>query len=222
MTDQHTEETLPMADAVGEYPKPAVTVDLDEVGADYLRRARRDTALARWEYSCPPDLKQTDFQDPRLAGSAQRCREVLSWEYQRRGILATGASGVGKTRSMWALMRRLAEESREIRYFTAAEWFATLQAQVTYGRDESLAWIRALACVPVVFIDDLGQEAIQANRQDWAQGWLFQFLDRRLGNALPLFVTTNLTAKEIAGQNAETRGNPLVRRLIELCQVVRF
>jgi DNA replication protein DnaC len=217
-----TEQTNAAADLVSDLPKPEKTVDLDAFGAEYAARARRNTACDRWHLACPEKMRETNWQDPRIAPFSAQHAQILSWQYQDRGILASGPSGHGKTRAMWALMKRLAEEGREIRYFTAASWFSTLQQQFVFGRDESLSWVLAVAKVPVVFIDDLGQQAIQLSREDWAQGWLFQFLDARLGHGLPLFVTTNLTAAEMAGQSSGTRGNPLVRRLLDLCDVVKF
>lgn len=222
MSDQRTEQTQAVSSALGEFEKPTRIVDLDAVGAEYLWKAHTDTCIARWNHFCPPELKQTDWQDQRIAAYAERHAKIIGWQYQKLGLLATGPSGFRKSGAMWCLMRRLAAEGRESRYFTAAEWFSTLQSHVNYGRDDSMGWIRSIARVPIVFIDDLGQEAMQANRQDWAQGWLFQFLDIRLGLGLPLFVTTNLSAREMAGQHTDTRANPLVRRLLELCEVVKF
>lgn len=221
-TIQRTQKTLPASDVIGEAEPVAVRVDLDEYGAQYLQQKRIESALARWKHFCPPDLIETNWQDARLAPFAASWRTILAWKGGRKGLLATGVSGRGKSRSMWALMRQLAEEGRESRYFTAASWFSQLQGFVNYGRDEALGWVSATAAVPIVFVDDLGQEALQASKQDWAQGWFFQFCDMRLGRGLPLFITTNQTAKELAGDAGSLRGDPLVRRLLELCDVVKF
>lgn len=196
--------------------------------AAYLREARLKTALARWHDACPPELRETEWSDENIAPYAAQHAAIRDWlpnasiSRSPKGLIAAGLTGRGKSRAMWSLMRRLAETGNEIRYFTAAQWFSKLQSQVNYGRDDALGWVAAVAAAPIVFIDDLGQEAISTNKQEWCAGWLFQFLDMRLGNGLPLFVTTNLNAQEMAGTAGATRANPLVRRLLELCEPVKF
>ena len=188
-----------------------------------LRDLRREDARKRWDLACPDRLKTSDWAHPRLAPYLPQINRVLGYQIGTRGLLASGPTGRGKTRSMWQLMRRLGiDDGLDVRYWTASDWFTTLQNQITYGRDDARGWVEAVASRHVVFIDDLGQEAIQTNREDWASGWFFRFLDIRVGLGLPLFITTNLTAREIAGRNAGVRANPLVRRLLDLCDPVTF
>ena len=83
--------------------------------------------------------------------------------------------------------------------------------------------VDAVARRPVVFIDDLGQEAIQTARSEWAMSWFMRFLDIRVSERLPLYVTTNLDAQGIAERGASSvRGDPMVRRLIEICEPIKF
>lgn len=205
-----------------EMEKPTATVDIDEAGRRYLEEAKRKDALARWKYHCPPELQETDFDHPNLKPYRKLHDEILAWQWGKKGVLASGPTGRGKTRSMWQLMRKLAEEGRDIRYFTATDFFADMQAQTAFGRDNCAAWCRAFAGVPIVFIDDLGQEAVMASKEDYVRALFFQFLDIRLGNGLPLFVTTNLTAAQMAERTTEVRANPMVRRLLDLATPVRF
>lgn len=221
-TPQRAEATQSAEEIIGKVDVPAVRIDLDAVGAEYLSKALRESAIQRWEYACPEKLRQTDWQHPKIAPFAAQHAQIRSWQYQEKGLLASGPSGFGKSRAMWALMRTLAEQGHESRYFTAMEWFSALQMNVIFGRDECLGWVKSIARIPVVLIDDLGQEALQSAKQEWAQGWFFTFLDARLGNGLPLFVTTNLSSKQMVEKSSDVRGDPLVRRLLELCDVVKF
>lgn len=222
MNTQRHEATVSMAEAANNFPAPTQVIDLDAFGQEYAKQARIKTAMARWTANCPPDLAETNWDDPRISAHGAHHAKIMGWQYQRMGLLATGPTGHGKSRAMWALMKRLSEEARDIRYYTAAQWFSILQDQIKYGRDDALGWVTSVAKAHIVFIDDLGQEALQASKQEWCAGWFFQFLDMRLGNALPLFITTNLDAKEIAGSASSVRANPLVRRLLELCEPVKF
>lgn len=205
---------------------PRQPVDWDAVGAAYLANARRDSARVRWEACCPTDLRESDWQHERMKPYAVQINAVLAHNPTHKGLLASGPTGRGKSRSMWQLMRRLAcDEGREVRYFHATEFFATLQSWVRYGSDDASGWVEAIARAPIVFIDDLGQESLLKARADWAQGWFFRFLDIRVGERLPLYITTNLRAEEMVPEErgrAALRADPLLRRLLDLCDPVKF
>lgn len=220
---ERMEQTLPLAELVGQVEQlPAPPIDLDEVGERYAREARLKTAMDRWCHFCPPELQETDWEHVKMKPYNAQQRVIMAWKGGKRGVLAAGPTARGKSRSAWALMKRLSEEGRECRFFTAASFFAALQSQVSYGRDTAYDWLVYLSKIPIVFIDDLGQEAVQANKMEWAQGWLLQLCDLRVGLGLPFFVTTNLSAREMTDPTQQIRADPLIRRLLDLCDVVKF
>jgi DNA replication protein DnaC len=190
----------------------------------FLAEARKRDAIARFNSAVPPTMRESDWGHAGMAANRAQIERVLAHQVGTKGLLLSGRTGRGKTRSMWALMRRLAhDEVRDIRYFHAGDWFAQLQACLTYGRDDARGWVDAVARRPVVYIDDLGQEAIQTARSDWALSWFLRFLDIRVSERLPLYVTTNLDAQGIAERGASSvRGDPMVRRLIEICEPIKF
>lgn len=204
---------------------PHEPVAVEERGQAYLKEALRQAAEARWEAACPPAIKETDWAHAGLAPYACSIQRILAHQTGAKGILASGPTGRGKTRSMWQLMRRMAcSEGRDVRYYHAAEWFTELQSKISYGRDDANGWIEAVARRQIVFIDDLGQESLTKAREDWAQGWFFRFLDIRVGEKLPLYITTNLSAEDIAPKTAKSslRADPLLRRLLDLCEPISF
>jgi DNA replication protein DnaC len=190
----------------------------------YIAERKAEAALERWAAACPDNMRETDFADARLCASRSQIDKVLAWQYGTRGLLLTGESGRGKTRSAWHLCRRMAALGMDIRYFTAQEWFSKLQSQVNYGRDDAGEWIKALAKTPLVFIDDMGQEAVSTSKQDWAASWFFQWVDKRMGNGRPTIFTTNLSAQQMSGyaKTSDIRTDPLVRRLVESCEIIKF
>jgi len=198
--------------------------DHEGASAHFLAEARKRDAIARFDSAVPPAMRESDWGHAGMAANRAQIERVLAHQVGAKGLLLSGRTGRGKTRSMWALMRRLAhEEARDIRYFHAGDWFATLQGCLNYGRDDARGWVDAVARRPVVFIDDLGQEAIQTARSEWAMSWFMRFLDIRVSERLPLYVTTNLDAQGIAERGASSvRGDPMVRRLIEICEPVKF
>ena len=190
----------------------------------FLAEARKRDAIARFETAVPPAMRESDWGHVAMMPNRAQIDRVLAHQVGVKGLLLTGKTGRGKTRSMWALMRRLAhEEARDIRYYHAGDWFSSLQACLSYGRDDARGWVDAVARRPIVFVDDLGQEAIQTARSEWAMSWFMRFLDIRVSERLPLYVTTNLDAQGIAERGASSvRGDPMVRRLIEICEPIKF
>jgi len=202
----------------------ATPFDGEAASAHFLAEARKRDAIARFETAVPSAMRESDWGHAGMVANRAQIERVLAHQVGAKGLLLSGRTGRGKTRSMWALMRRLAhDEARDIRYFHAGDWFATLQGCLNYGRDDARGWVDAVARRPIVFVDDLGQEAIQTARSEWAMSWFMRFLDIRVSERLPLYVTTNLDAQGIAERGASSvRGDPMVRRLIEICEPIKF
>jgi hypothetical protein len=197
--------------------------DYEAASRQLLAASRRADALRSWEHDCPPMLQTSDWQHPCLAPYADPIQRVLNYTLGPKGLIASGPTQRGKSRAMWQLMRRLGvDEALDVRHWTAAGWFNRLQEQIHYGRDDAEGWLKAVAQRPIVFIDDLGQEALLLNREGWATGLFLRFLDIRVGAGRPLFITTNITAQEMAGRAGSVRGDPLVRRLLDICEPVKF
>lgn len=215
----------PRFDVIPGYdPATAPRVDLEARTAELVAETRRRDAITAYEATCPPAFREFSIRHPAAVKYQQAIDCILGWQSGPRGLMAAGPTGRCKTRAAWALIRRLAYENGVlVRAYHAQDFFSALAGEVKYGRDEAAAWIDRKAWHPVVFIDDFGQEALLANREDWAQGWWLRFVDLRLERGLPLIITTNLTAEGIADSQASgIRGDPLLRRLREICNVVRF
>lgn len=212
---------------LGLKPAPgAPPVDLEARSAEFMADAKRRDAEARWQATCPPDFKASNWDHPELKPYRASIDRVLAWKYQPLGLIASGPTGRGKTRSICELYRRLAcEEGIDVRYYYAGDWFSLLQSEIRYGRDDARHWVEECARHRLIILDDLGQEAVTTARSEWAAAWFFRFLDLRIGAKLPLIVSTNLTANQIAGEHAAQKGirhEPLIRRLLELGEVVKF
>jgi DNA replication protein DnaC len=205
-------------------PSPQAEPPQDADQPDALTRqiiedARRRDAWACYERECPIEYRDFDSTHPALAAYLEQVNTVLAWRPGKRGLLLSGSTGRGKTRAVWALIRRLALDGVTVRSYHASDWFSTLQARLAGGRDDARGWIDAVARHPVVFVDDLGQEAIVRGREAWAESWFLRFVDLRVSSGRPLLVTTNLTASDFGGS---VRSDPLLRRLLEVAEPVRF
>ena len=206
-------------------PGPRQPGKIEAKSAEITRRSNRARNARRWHQKCPRLYRHSDWIHPRLATFSSQVAQVLGWQAGAKGLLVTGPSGRGKTRALWALLRRLmCHESRDVAIYRSADFFREMQEQINYGRDESARWVKAMAEVPIIAIDDWGQEAVTSARAEWAQATFFDLLDRRMGEGRPLLITTNLSAREIVNNDSTggLRGDPLLRRLLDSCDVVRF
>jgi len=211
------------SDIIASIPAPTEDIDLDARGeayrADAILRDRRSYFAA----NCPRAYLDFDPDFPAIQRNRPQINQVGKWQFGAVGILASGETALGKTRSMFALCRRLmCDEGRDVAIWHAKDWFSELQANVRYGNDEAASFVKRTAERPILFIDDYGQEAILRNREEWATGWFFRMLDMRIGNQLPVLMTTNLTARQMAEGGRDVTGSPLVRRLLELAEPVKF
>jgi DNA replication protein DnaC len=204
----------------------------EERSRQLIAEQKRMAASRRFHSGCPPAMRTgvTDWDAPRLAANREVIARVREWRPEpglaRQGLLLSGPTGRGKSRSLFALWERLAlTDGVEVGFWSSREWFSELQRQVDYGRDNAMSFIQRCAAFPVVIIDDLGQEPVIRSRADWAMAWLFGLLDARLERCRPFICSTNLSADELSPVDtprAGLRADPLIRRLMDLCVVVRF
>lgn len=221
-----TEAGQTLADLLNLTPPADYVFDPEARGREYLAEAKKRDAIGRFNATCPDDYKQSDWSNPALLPYMHAIERVKSWQNGPLGIIASGPTGRGKTRAISELYRRLScDEGLDVRFWYAGDWFSSLQQEIRYGRDDAKYWVENCAKHKIVILDDLGQEAVTTARAEWAAAWFFRFLDLRIGAKLPLIVSTNLTANQIAGEHSAQKGirhEPLIRRLLELGEVVKF
>jgi len=219
-------EAVHISEAI-EYKGQGEQIDFDARGVAYAQAAILESRQAYFAARCPKQY--VDFNPDHEAIQANRAQidQVLDWKFGTKGILAAGPTRRGKTRAMFALCRRLlCEEARDVAIWHAQDFFAELQMQVRFGRDEAGDFIKRQANRSVLFIDDYGQEAVKANAEDWAQGWFMRLLDMRVGLGLPVLLTTNLSARQLSGDFSGTdhalAANPMLRRMLDLAEPIKF
>jgi DNA replication protein DnaC len=198
-------------------------VDMDVRAAEFLDGAIRKSRTDYFTANCPPQYRHFDIEHAGIQRNRPQLERVLDWRFGPRGLLAAGPTNQGKTRAMFALCKRLlCEEAIDVGIWHAQDFFSALQGEVRFGRDDAEGFIKRVAARRVLFIDDYGQQAVQANREEWARGWFFRLLDLRVSAGLPLLVTTNLRAEQLAADPSDLKGDPLVRRLLDLAEPVKF
>lgn len=212
-------EALGDATADAQQPK----VDLEEYGAQYLRRAVREKHEAMWREFFGPVLIDTDWNFPSIAHNRDRVEKVLAWQYGQRGLMVYGKSGGGKSRAICALCRRLiVDEGIDTALWKSQRLYSHMTRLQGFGQDRSEEFIEGLAERRLLVIEDFGQEGTTQNLSHLLQQWFFELLDRRYSLGLPCIITTNYTSRIIAETMKGLNADPLTRRLQAVGEPVMF
>jgi len=171
--------------------------------------------LARYRKICPSAFRETEQT---LIPDQNALNKVLKWEFGARGLLIFGDTGLGKTRSVWLLIRRLMSGGLDVEAMTASR----------FSREISTSWdvsggfarlINRLVDVPLLFIDDLGKEAMTTR----VEAELFAVVNERTAGGLPIIITTNYGSKSLIGNfSSSETAMPLIRRLKEFTTGIHF
>ena len=123
------------------------------------------------------------------------------------GLLFIGNAGTGKTHLAAAIMNHLIAESIPAMFITSIELFGLLR-----DFDNQKERLKKIKSVPLLVLDDLGKEKIT----DWNREKLFEIINARYEDYLPVIITTNDTTREL-NQNV---GEAIYSRLCETCELV--
>lgn len=153
---------------------------------------------------------------------ADKLAAVTAWKYGPKGLLLVGPTGTGKTRCAWILVRRLfLEERRRVIPYDGIGW--GIEVAKEYGTPETTdRWLDRVCRADVVFFDDL----FKARLTEAQEQALYGVFERRVSWLRPIIATMNSTGEMILARMTDNgradRGEPLLRRMREFCQVITF
>jgi DNA replication protein DnaC len=176
---------------------------------------------SRWKQLCPElyqctaigrleiDLRRQGYNNGWM-------REVLGWQYGSQGLLLIGPTGVGKSRVIWMLLRRvLDQEHRSGESLNAVKFRTGLQTAAREGGTEE--FVRRLVRVDVMYWDDLGQTHLTGP----ASEMLLHLVEERTCRRKPILATTQYSGEKMDAQfERKEMGQAVRRRLNEFCKVV--
>lgn len=207
-----------------EYFRPRLCKTCAEAEANTLRLKRTAAEdaerVAAWDKICPPAYQKTDPAHPMMRGSYLKA--VTSWRPRDgRGLgLWSPESGLGKTRMMFLLLKRLHFEDKlavvAVSAKRLAKLYATMFADTPEG-DFARGFVRSTRKCDVLFVDDLAKEKLT----DHAQAEFYDLVETRTSNERPILWTANTSGDELAARLSKDRGGPIVRRLQEFTEVIQ-
>lgn len=124
---------------------------------------------------------------------------------QGEGLILTGTVGTGKTHLAAAITNHIIKTFNiPVMFITSIELFGLLR-----DFDSHAETLREIKSAPLLVIDDLGKEKIT----DWNREKLFEIINARYENFLPVVITTNCVPQEL-----ETKlGDAIFSRICEMC-----
>ncbi len=162
---------------------------------DELKHLTFDNFEPRGRVGLP--ARQADSLEAAFNQSQQFARNMEGW------LLLEGGFGSGKTHLAAAIANFAVEVGLPSIFITVPDLLDELRFSYNSedGFEERFEQIRQ---APLLILDDFGTQ----NATEWAQEKLFQILNHRYINRLPLVVTTNLSLDQIEGRIRSRLSDP--------------
>lgn len=167
-----------------------------------------------WMSICPKAFLKTY---PEKLPCKEQYQAVMDWKYQPRGLLLIGPTGKGKSRCAWATIKAKFIAGRSFKCLNALSGME-YGAKFTESTQAVKVWLDTLCAVDILFMDDI----FKAKFTDSFEGAMFGVITVRTENELPIIITANDTGATLAGRMTDDRGEPMVRRMREFCNVISF
>lgn len=128
----------------------------------------------------------------------------------KNSLLFVGGTGTGKTHLAAAIANLLVDKGIQTRFGTFQAHLEEIKKE--FDQSGQKHYLDDIKGSPMLIIDDLGKEL----KTDWTQSVLYDLINYRYEHLLPMVITTNLTADELANHC----GGAVWSRLQEMCDSV--
>lgn len=198
--------------------------DAPNIAAEAQTRDQ-DALRASWRaLNCPPNYASTQWAETTLhPGLSPKCATLARqwWSKDGLGLLMHGASGTGKTRAAWDILRRHHFARRWrcgfVKVFQFNQWAHDTSSRTARDREEARTRITAAKKVDLLVLDDLGTEP---DADQTFAGHLWDLLEVRTSWNRPTIVTTEHIGETLTRRflpSAQTDAARILRRLREFC-----
>jgi hypothetical protein len=196
------------------YPQEQVDQVMAEIRVQDRRRV--DYFMDReWLKVCPAGYAQPlDYGkiDPANHG---KVRQSVEWVQYPKGLFVVGPTGRAKTRAVWSAMHK--HWLNENKIYCRSSFQLSQDAVKALTDHENGSRVMPTYVNPnILFLDDLGKRLTPSASQ-----FLFEVIERRTSQMLPIMVTSNETPATLKEAiNDPTMADPILRRIKEFCDTV--
>ena len=148
--------------------------------------------------------------------SEKGLKTINDWQYGSQGLLLAGPTERGKTTLAWILLKRMFDEGRSIAAYDSTEFSRKVAKLYADSPSQAVDWIESLIAVDILLLDDLGK----GRMTDRVESELFGVVEGRNKHMRPIIATTNMTGGELSAAMTNDRGEPLMRRFRNYCEIV--
>jgi DNA replication protein DnaC len=169
---------------------------------DELKELTFDNFEPRGQVNLPP--RQADSLEAAYNQARQYAMKVDGW------LLLEGGYGSGKTHLAAAIANFVVGVGLPTIFITVPDLLDALRYTYSSPEESFEERFEEIRQAPLLILDDFGTQ----NATEWAQEKLFQILNHRYINHLPLVITTNLSLDQIEGRIRSRLSDPeIVTRL---------
>ena len=133
----------------------------------------------------------------------------------KNGLVLSGDFGRGKTGLLTPALRSMLESGKSGLWIETYDFISEIQSG--YEDGSSLKRLEAAQRADVILLDDFGDKSRTNAESDDRRRIIYQLINYRHNNGLPMLITSNLTAAEMSMQF----GQRTVERIIESCAWVK-
>lgn len=195
------------------YDQRMATIKAGEEAEKAKARALKFETLCPQEFQRPINFKVKGC-NPKLYD------KVMAHSFKEgRGLCLIGRTGLCKTRFAWALLKReMLANGRTLFASTHTKLRQDATLMAAEGGKACVTFTLMITSADIWFVDDLGK-----GRNTNAAEELFEHvLDLRTSKHRPCVFTSNETPASLAGLLSEQRGEAILRRMQEFCEVIEF
>lgn len=130
------------------------------------------------------------------------------------GLLIHGSPGNGKSYLSFAIANRLLQKQTPVICISINGLLERIRETYSrWGKEGETEILKSLGNADLVVLDDLGVE----QSTEWSVTKIYNIIDSRYRNKLPLIVTTNVSIEDLK----EMYGERTVDRLLEMCTPIK-